>query len=110
MTEFYVGIGILSAAVVVLIIFLIRKALEASAYKAVLDAVKKQLTEAGGGKFVRRKGSTPYGDINAFADYVNSLSEEISENINSLNSEKNTLNAVLSGMGQGILALDGERT
>jgi len=90
-------------------VFLFRKSREAAAYKAILDAVKKQLAEAVGGVYVRRPQSAAYGDLNAFTDYLNTLSEDVSGRINQLNSEKNTLNTVLSNMRQGIVSVNTDR-
>lgn len=100
-------IGIL---IIVITIYGLFSQLTSRQYNRALNSIAGQLKEVNSGLYIVKKPMTGYADVDELIAGINTVSQDISDKINKLNNEKNTLNTVLSNMQQGVIALDQEST
>ncbi|MFP4198187.1 MAG: ATP-binding protein [Halanaerobium sp.] len=74
-----------------------------------LKNISMTAEEISQGNFIELKDSHSTSELKNLAESINEMSKTLAQNMNNLKEEKNKLNYILSGMEEGVLALNASR-
>lgn len=74
-----------------------------------LNEISNTAKEISRGNFIEQSEDQKTRELKNLAKSINEMSKTLSKNMNSLKEEKNKLNYILSGMEEGVLALNSEK-
>ncbi|CCU79987.1 sensory box histidine kinase [Halanaerobium saccharolyticum subsp. saccharolyticum DSM 6643] len=74
-----------------------------------LNEISKTAKEISRGNFIEQNEDQKTRELKNLAKSINEMSKTLSKNMNNLKEEKNKLNYILSGMEEGVLALNSDK-